>query len=532
MKPLLQTLLTDHAQRRPDAVALAMPPRLVTYGQLEDESNRLARLLRDMGLRPGDCVGILMPKSPDAVLGFLGVLKADCVYVPIDPASPPGRIEKIVRSCELRWILAAGNVTDTIDQVLAGDLHESVSVAWVGEDVHDGRRFVPLPVRDNLAGYCAEPPQYRNTSADAAHILFTSGSTGTPKGVVVTHANVLHFVDWGVRYFGIGPTDRNSGHSPLHFDLSTFDIYGTLAAGAQLRLVPPELNVLPNKLADFMRGAELTQWFSAPSALNLMAKFDVVRPGDFPSLKRLLWCGEVFPTPALVYWMRRLPHVAFTNLYGPTEATIASSYHTVAACPADDQQPIPIGAPCAGEGLLVLDDDLRPVAPGTTGGLFIHGVGLSPGYWRDPEKTAAAFVRSPHVRDPAARLYRTGDLARVGADGLVYFLGRADSQIKCRGHRIELGEIECALNAVAGLRECAVVAVDTDGFEGKAICCAYVPADGAAHTPATLRRELGRALPAYMLPSRWRAFADGLPKNVNGKTDRTILKEQFAGATP
>jgi acyl-coenzyme A synthetase/AMP-(fatty) acid ligase len=224
--------------------------------------------------------------------------------------------------------------------------------------------------------------------------------------------------------------------------------------------------------------------------------------------------------------MQRLPHVCFTNLYGPTEATIASSYYTVPCCPKDEKAVIPIGTACEGEELLVLDEQLQPVQPGEVGDLYIRGVGLSPGYWKDPEKTRAVFLPNPHSADPSDRIYKTGDLAKIGEDGLVYFLGRADSQIKSRGYRIELGEIETALNAMACLRECAVVAIPTNGFEGAAICCVYVPIPGAEITPIALRRELSKVLPPYMLPSRWQAL-ESLPKNANGKIDRRRLKEDF-----
>jgi acyl-coenzyme A synthetase/AMP-(fatty) acid ligase len=257
-----------------------------------------------------------------------------------------------------------------------------------------------------------------------------------------------------------------------------------------------------------------------------MAKFDVIREADFPALERVLWCGEVLPTPILMHWMERLPHARFTNLYGPTEATIASSYYTVPERPEDETEPIPIGTPCAGEELLVLDDQLAPVSTGEIGDLYIGGVGLSPGYWRDDEKTRAAFVPDPNTTDGSARIYRTGDLAKVMEDGLVYFLGRADSQIKSRGYRIELGEIETALNAFQELRECAVVGVETGGFEGTAICCAFAPAAGHEVEPPQLREQLAALLPAYMLPSRWHQM-DALPKNVNGKIDRRALRELF-----
>jgi acyl-coenzyme A synthetase/AMP-(fatty) acid ligase len=226
--------------------------------------------------------------------------------------------------------------------------------------------------------------------------------------------------------------------------------------------------------------------------------------------------------------MRRLPHVTFTNLYGPTEATIASSYYTVPRCPEDERAPVPIGRACAGEELLVLDEGLRPVRPGETGELHIAGVGLSPGYWGDPEKTRAAFARRPGSADPGDRIYKTGDAAKVGADGLVYFLGRSDSQIKSRGYRIELGEIEAALNALPDVGECAVVAVQTDGFEGAVVCCAYVPAPGADGSSLAVRQALSAALPTYMLPARWRVL-DRLPRNANGKIDRRHVAEAFAG---
>jgi acyl-coenzyme A synthetase/AMP-(fatty) acid ligase len=226
--------------------------------------------------------------------------------------------------------------------------------------------------------------------------------------------------------------------------------------------------------------------------------------------------------------MRRLPHVRFTNLYGPTETTIVSSHYTVPRCPADPRAPIPIGSACAGEELLVLDAQQRPVAAGETGELYIRGVGLSPGYWRDPDRTRAAFLPCPGGL-PQDRMYRTGDLARVGADGLVVYVGRADTQIKSRGYRIELGEIEAALHSLGRLREGAVVAIPSEGFEGWTICCAFVPAADEGESPESLRRGLAALLPGYMLPARWRRY-EALPKNDNGKVDRSLLKSAFLGA--
>jgi amino acid adenylation domain-containing protein len=525
MTRLLQQWVTSQAERRSDATALVMDGVRWTYGQLETVSTQLARTLQAAGCARGDRVAILLPKSPLAVASLLGVLKADGIYIPIDTASPAARIAKIVESGEPRVVLAGSRSASLLGELLGdGRLRTAAAVGWMENGQASRPDAAAFSLRD-VHGAPTTPLDYRNGSTDPAHILFTSGSTGVPKGVVITHGSVIRFVEWAKRYFHLDPTDRVSNHSPLHFDLSTFDLFGAFAAGAQVHLVPPEINLVPNALAEFIRTSQLTQWFSVPSLLSYLAKFDVVRFDDFPTLRRLLWCGEVFPTPALRYWMARLPHVTFTNLYGPTEATIASSYYTVPRCPDEDTAAIPIGTPCDGEELLVLDEALQPVPRGGVGDLYIRGVGLSPGYWRDPEKTRAAFV--PHPRDGADRLYRTGDLARVGDDGLVYFLGRADSQIKSRGYRIELGEIETALNALTCLRECAVVAIPTNGFEGTAICCAYVPAAASAVTPAQLRLELIRVLPAPMIPSRWQAF-ERLPRNVNGKHDRRALQDAFA----
>ena len=527
MRALLQQWVTEQAERRPGALALVMNEERVTYGQLEESSNRLARLLKATGCKKGDRVCFLIPKSPAAYISMIGILKADCVHVPLDTSSPAPRLARIVESCEPRFILGAGSVANLLDELMSDDrFRSSVSIGWMGADAAAGRNFDVRFSRGDLETYSSAPLDYQNTREDPAHILFTSGSTGTPKGVVITHSNVIHFIEWANRYFGICSSDRLSAHPPLHFDLSTFDMFGAFAAGAELHLVSPALNLLPHKMADFIRASELTQWFSVPSILGYMAKFDVVSFNDFPTLKRVLWCGEVFPTPPLIYWMNRLPKVSFTNLYGPTEATIASSYYTVPKCPEDERAAIPIGTPCGGEELLVLDDDLRPVPQGEIGNLYIRGVGLSPGYWRDQEKTDAVFLPNPQSSEPGDRIYRTGDLARVGADGLVYFLGRADSQIKSRGYRIELGEIEAALNAINGLEECAVVAVNSDGFEGATICCAYAPQSGVQVTPNILREKLSNALPNYMMPSKWMAF-DKLPKNANGKIDRPKLREEF-----
>lgn len=525
MNRLLQDWVTEQAERRPESPAVVAGESRLTYAELDTLSTQLARLLNETGCKRFDRVGLLMPTSPAAIIGLLGIYKAGCIYVPLDPASPASRLKKILDSCENRWLLATALVAPTLRELLQDERYCSqLRVGWLGHARPASEGIDVEFTLDDVANCPAAPLAPRPESHDPAHILFTSGSTGVPKGVVLTHANVIPFIDWATQYFGMDSTDRGCVHPPLHFDMSMLDIFSMMAVGGQLHLIPRDLNPLPTTLAEFIRTAELTQWYSVPPVLNYLAKFDALRFDDFPAMRRVLWCGDVLPTPALIYWMQRLPHVTFANLYGPTETAISSSYYTVAECPTDPQAVIPIGTACAGEELLVLDESLRPVPTGATGDLYIGGVGLAAGYWRDAERTAAVFVQ--HPRRPAERIYKTGDLARVGDDGLVYFLGRSDFQIKSRGYRIELGEIEAALNTIAGVQESAVVAVPSEEFEGLAICAAYVPETGATITPATIRRELRRLVPAYMLPAKWRAF-DQFPRNASGKIDRRRIKECF-----
>jgi amino acid adenylation domain-containing protein len=526
MNRLLQCWVTQQAETRPDATAVVFGNETLSYGQLERSSNQLAHLLHHASCKKGDRVCILMPKSPAAILSMIGILKAGCMHVPVDAASPAARIRQILDSCENRWVLAAGPVAPLLDELLADDaLRARVSVGWLDSKMPATKHFQPAFSRADLDAAPSSSLPQNCTAEDGSHILFTSGSTGVPKGVVITHSNVIAFVGWALKHFGIDHTDRFSGHTPFHFDLSTFDIFGTLAAGAQLHLVPAEAALVPPKMVDFIGKSELTQWFSVPSVLNYLAKFDALKSVEFPSLRRVLWCGEVLPTPALIYWMEHLPHIRFTNLYGPTEATIASSYYDVTSCPSDPKTAIPIGRACDGEELLVLDDKLQPVPAREIGDLYIAGAGLSPGYWRDPAKTASVFVPDPRHPETGP-LYRTGDLAWQGEDGLVYFVGRADTQIKVRGYRIELGEIETALNSMGTLQECAVVAIQTDNFGGWMICCAFVTREAAEVTPNSLREHLKKIIPSYMFPVRWMPY-DALPKNANGKIDRPRLKDRF-----
>lgn len=521
----IQDYLASSAAERGDATAVVMADERLTYAQVGDSSDRLASALVEAGCGKGDRVGLLVPKSPSAIVAIHAVLKAGGIYVPLDSESPAPRIAHVIRAAEPALVLAVPGVAGLLEELAAESELELPPVGLVDPGAFEGEGVTVA--FDGQAWRASEPiaSPAAPRSYDLAHLLFTSGSTGVPKGVQITHGNVEAFIDWAVKHFGTRAGDRISGHPPLHFDLSTFDMYGTFSAGAELHLVPPSLNLNARGMAKLIRDSELTQWFSVPSALAFMTKFNVVAENDFPSLERLIWCGEVLPTPILKHWMDRLPHVRFTNLYGPTEATIASSFYDVPEVPKDETEPIPIGTACAGEELLVLDEELKPVPIGEIGDLYIAGVGLSPGYWRDEEKTATACIPDPRGPE-GARIYRTGDLAHVDEQGVFHFHGRADSQIKSRGYRIELGEIETVLGAVPGIAECAVVGVELGGFEGTTIAAAVALEGGGELKPVELRMALLEKLPSYMIPTRWLSLPV-LPKNQNGKIDRPALRRQF-----
>lgn len=525
MSGMLQDWVTERARERPDARAVIGPDGALTYAEVENLSNRLAVALRSRGCHRGDRVGILMPQSAIAVASLIGVLKAACTYVPVDPVGGRARTAEILGQCEPRILLSAGCEPEVLEDLDQRGALDGVQVGWLGRESRPGCAAFD---RSDVEIGASEPPRVDSDPDDPAYVLFTSGTTGTPKGVPVTHASVHAFIDWVVDYFGLGPGDRLSGHTALTFDLSTFDIYAALASGAELHQVPKRARMLPHEAARFIQERGLTLWFSVPSQLSYIARFDALAGRDLGSLKHVAWCGDVLPTPSLLYWKERLPGVAFTNLYGPTETTVASSYHRVAEDFDDPTADIPIGVACPGEELLILDQELQEVPDGEAGDIYIGGVGLSPGYWRDPERTRAAFVADPRPGHEGRRLYRTGDRGRRRPDGAVSFLGRADFQIKTSGYRVEPAEVERAVLQLDEVAACAVVPVTVDDFTGTGVGCAYVPSNGAGLRAGALKRRLTEKLPGYMIPTRWMELKE-LPVDGRGKIDRARARALMGG---
>ena len=399
MTALLHDYLLERAQDSAEDVAVVLGERRLSYGELERASNRLARQLVDIGCRRGDRIGLLTDKSPEAIVAVMASLKAGCAYVPLDVGSPAQRLERIVRSGQPAALLVGGPHAE-----LGNELVARVPGPLIGAlDRPAAQRLQAPPAftSEDAGAQSAEVLDRVGRPDDLAHILFTSGSTGTPKGVMITHANVCAFIDWAVPHFGIRRGERLSGHPPLHFDLSTFDVYGAMASGAELHLVPGNL-VLARQLADLITDHALTQWFGVPSAMTYMARFGGLPEAGFPSLERVLWCGEVLPASVLIQWMKRVPQARYANLYGPTEATIASTFHPVHVVPHDGGAAIAIGRPCGGEDVFVLGDEGQQLSAGEVGEIHIAGAG-SAGILARRGELAGVI----HRRPPAGRRRRS-----------------------------------------------------------------------------------------------------------------------------
>jgi len=521
LRYLLQQLLAETAQRSPDDPAVAFDDRSLSYGELDAASNRLARALIGLGVRRGDRVAIYMNKSIASAVSIHGVLKSGAAYVPLDPHAPAGRLAYILGNCGVRHLVASNAKASSLDGLLAaGAALDAVVLADEGTVAPRATAPAVVPWSE-VARLDASPPPVRSIGQDLAYVLYTSGSTGTPKGVMISHANALAFVDWTVQAFGVSGADRLSSHAPLHFDLSIFDFFAAMEAGATLALVPDGTSTFPIRLAEWIARQRISVWYSVPSILTLLLLRGGLDRVDLSSLRLVLFAGEVFPTKYLRDLMARLPRASFCNLYGPTETNVITYHHVPALDPAQTA-PIPIGRPCPYADLLVADEAGQLVrSPGQPGELYARGPTVALGYWGDREKTERAFVANPF--EPAFRetVYRTGDLVQWDEDGSLVFLGRKDRQVKSRGYRIELDEIETVLYAHAGVKEAAVVAVP-DELIGSRIRAFAVAAEGHELGVAALREHCLARLPRYMLPETF-DLLEQLPKTSTGKIDRTRL---------
>jgi L-proline---[L-prolyl-carrier protein] ligase len=517
MQYLVHHLLESAAQHHAAAAAVIDRDRALTYEQLDALSNRLASTLRQRGVEKGDRVGIYMDKSLESVVAVYGVMKAGAAYVPFDPDAPVARLGYIARDCGIRVLITGVEKQDRWQLLLdAGTRIESLVVLnSKGVTGPNGLAVIDRAVVDSAA---ADAVDINVVDVDLAYILYTSGSTGDPKGVMLTHRNALAFIQWAAAEFAVGPNDRLSSHAPLHFDLSVFDLYAAACGGAAVVLVPPKASLFPNQVVRFIQENAITVWYSVPSILSMMTLRGGLRPGDLTSIRVMLFAGEVFPTKYLRELMRLVPNARFANLYGPTETNVCTWYE-VAPLADGDSNPIPIGAAVDNDEVFAVKDDGSIAAVGEVGELHVRGATVMRGYWGDPERTARGLVADPRgatFRDP---VYRTGDLVEVLRAGSFRYIGRRDSQIKSRGYRIELGDVEAALQAHAGVIECAVVAIPDELITNRLVAYLTIR-DGT--TAEELAHFCGERLPRYMVPESFKLVSE-LARTSTGKIDRRCL---------
>jgi amino acid adenylation domain-containing protein len=524
----LRCRLEDHleasAARGPDRVAVVDPDGTrVTYGELNERACRIAAFLRSRGVRRGDRVGLIMPKSAAAVAIIFGALKAGAAYVPADFKAPPERNRSIISDCSVRALFADPRSLAALTAVGPEALPDTVVVVPPsGEDPVDDERAPAGPVAERIlfsAVLSVSPaPMDRGaeSASDLAYILYTSGSTGVPKGVVITHENAESFSAWCSEVFVPRGEDRFSSHAPFHFDLSVFDIHVSLRCGAELHIIAEDVAQSPRKLASFIAERQLTVWYSAPSVLALMAQFGHMERAPASSLRLVLFAGEVFPVKHLRRLADLWPGPDYYNLYGPTETNVCTFARVATPIPEERTEPYPIGPACSHCASLVLDKDGQPVADGAAGLLYISGPSVFAGYWNRPEESAASFIE----RD-GARWYNTGDIVRhEPVSGHVY-LGRADRMVKRNGYRIELGEVESGLYQHERTFEAAVI--ERRDPEGVRIVAFIVNRAGPRPTVIELKQLCAKVLPSYMSPDAF-VFLDALPRTSTGKVDYQALQ--------
>jgi len=526
MAYILQQLLQKSAARNPENLAVWARGRSLTYRELEQRSNQLAHLLQERGVRKGDRVAIYFPKCLESVIAMLGVLKAGGVYVPLDPHAPAERISYVLGNCGVRVLITLEDKRRGLDNSTLESLAFTVLIDETPKSSNGGG-LVPWTILEQYPATHA--PQVVLTETDLAYILYTSGSTGRPKGVMLTHQNALTFVEWCADTFKITSDDRLSNHAPLHFDLSVFDVYNALEAGASVHMITEDLALFPAKLASFVETQGITIWYSVPSALTLLLLHATLSAEKLNRLRIILFAGEVFPMKYLQQLAQRLPHVDLFNLYGPTETNVCT-YYKVERQRVASMDKLPIGIACENTEVFAVNEQNEIVTEaGGTGELYVRGPSVTYGYWADAEKTKKMVVPNSFQPNFEEKVYRTGDLVQLAEDGNYYFLGRRDNMIKSRGYRIELGEIESALLSHSGVREAVAIAIP-DEVVGSRIQAVVALHDGTTVTAPELQKYCGTRIPRYMIPEAIE-FREQLPKTSTGKVDRVQLAQRTPATT-
>lgn len=491
------TVFEEQVRRAPQAAAIFHCGVTLTYAELNQRANQLARYLRTSGVRPGDYVPVLMARSLQMIVAQLALLKSGAVYVPIDPDLPAERRAFIIRDCNARLILING--------VAFPDLQSAAS------------RCVDCAALESLiADEAVDDLNLLIPASAAAYVMYTSGSTGVPKGVVVPHRAVNRLAVNG-GYAEIGPGDCIAHHSNPSFDASTFEIWTALLNGARVVVVPQPTLLDAPELGRLLIEQNVTALYMSAGLFN---QYTDALANVFPRLRYLFVGGEALEPTTVRRVLNNHPPLHMLNVYGPTECTTFASKHVIREVP-DDARSIPIGSPISNTKIYITDRYGQPQPIGVAGELHIGGPGVAAGYLNRSELTSERFLHDPFSRTANARCYKTGDVGRWREDGTIEYLGRNDQQVKVRGFRIEPGEVEAHLLRDGRFKE-AVVVVRQDGASDKQLVAYVVPNGSTDVTVGQLRAGLKAHLPEYMVPSAL-VLLDQMPLTSTGKVDRRAL---------
>lgn len=489
--------------RHPNRIAVAFENNHFTYQEIADRSEKLAAVLHTNGIGPGKRVGVCLERSPEIIICMLAVLRSGAAYVPLSPSDPPARLRQLVENAETSVVLSHKPCFNRLRKAgLEPQLIEELE-------------------QKDIASADITFPQV--SPLDPAYLMYTSGTTGSPKGSLISHRGIVRLVK------NTDYVDLSSEHTFLQlasptFDAATFEIWGPLLNGGKLALIPSQVPSLRDIGDAIIEHGVTTLWLTAGLFHTVVDEaVDILKPLD-----QLLTGGDTVSPTHIVRCRRTHPHLTIINGYGPTENTTFSCCYTIPIDPSD-KQPVPIGRPIANSEAYILDSNLEPVSPGTTGELYLGGDGLSLGYWKLPELNQQVFIPHPFASESGVKLYKSGDLARYQKDGIIEFLGRKDAQVKIRGFRIELEEIESVLKLCPSIQQCCAFVVDK---KVRSVSVAFKrQTDTNEFRLEKVKAYLRERLPQYMQPENW-LEVNVLPLTRNGKVDRLELSKMLSANHP
>ncbi len=504
-------------EKHPDNVALIFSRgHAVSYKELNRKANQIGRYLLDIGVRKGDVVCLSGEKRVSTFACMLACLKIGAIYVILDPDSPIERLRRIVMTCLPKILFVRSEFGQRMSGV-SGELEVEVVNNESGESEDRFGVFDDTNLEETRV----------ITGSNPAYIMYTSGSTGFPKGAVMTHSNVLNFIDWSIEAFNITSEDVLTNVNPLYFDNSVFDFYSSLFSGACMIPFDKETVTNPKTLISLIDELECTLWFSVPTLLIYLQTMKALSQSNMKRINRFIFGGEGYPKAKLKQLYDTYCHRAeLFNVYGPTECTCICSSYKIRPEDFDNLHGLPpLGKMINNFSYVILDGEDRAVADGDVGELCLLGPNVGKGYYNDAERTQVNFVQNPLNKKYDEIMYRTGDLVRYNPnDDKIYVMGRKDNQIKHMGYRIELEEIETALSCLDYVSQAVALHENMDGLSR----IVAVVSSGDNVNEKRLRKDLGEIIPSYMIPTKWHVVKH-LPRTPNGKIDRRRLIEKYVG---